>query len=56
MNLLINEMVLVKAKKYVISAGAVLTAGILFNSQIRPDGISSFGAALLNFLNHATKN
>jgi len=37
MNLLTNEMVSAKAKKYVISAGAVLTAGILFNSQIRPD-------------------
>lgn len=36
-NLLTNEIVLAKAKKYVICAGAVLTAGILFNSQIRPD-------------------
>ena len=35
-NLLTNEVVLVKAKKNVICAGAVLTAGILFNSQIRP--------------------
>ena len=36
-NLLTNELVAVRAKKYVICAGAVLTAGILFNSQIRPD-------------------
>ena len=36
-NLLTNEVVLVKAKKYVICAGAVLTAGILYNSQIRPE-------------------
>ena len=36
-NLLTNEVVLVKAKKTVICAGAVLNAGILFNSQIRPD-------------------
>lgn len=36
-NLLTNEVVLVKAKKNVICAGAVLTAGILFNSQIRPN-------------------
>ena len=35
-NLLTNEVVLVKAKKNIICAGAVLTAGILFNSQIRP--------------------
>ncbi|KAK0126901.1 hypothetical protein ONS96_006466 [Cadophora gregata f. sp. sojae] len=36
-NLLTNETVLIKAKKYVICAGAVLTTGILFNSDIRPD-------------------
>jgi pyranose oxidase len=36
-DLLTNEVVLAKAKKYVICAGATLTAGILFNSQIRPE-------------------
>jgi pyranose oxidase len=36
-SLLTNEVLLVKAKKNVICAGAILTAGILFNSQIRPD-------------------
>lgn len=36
-NLLTREVILAKAKKYIICAGAVLTAGILFNSEIQPD-------------------
>ena len=36
-NLLTDETVLVRAKKYVICAGAVLTPGILFNSGFSPD-------------------
>ncbi|KAI1341795.1 pyranose 2-oxidase [Xylariaceae sp. FL0016] len=36
-DLLTDEDVIVKAKKYVICAGAVLTAGILFASGIRPE-------------------
>lgn len=36
-NLLTNETILVKARKYVICGGAVLTAGILYNSGIGPD-------------------
>lgn len=36
-NLQTGEVSFVRAKKYVVCAGAVLTAGILFNSQIRPD-------------------
>ena len=35
-NLLTGEAVLVRAKKYVICAGAVLTPGILFNSGFTP--------------------
>ena len=37
-NLLTEENILVKAKKYVICAGATLTAGILFNSGFKPEG------------------
>ena len=36
-NLLTEEKILVKAKKYVICAGAVLTPGILFNSEFTPE-------------------
>lgn len=36
-DLLTNDVVVAKANKYVICAGAILTAGILFNSQIRPE-------------------
>ncbi|KAF1735903.1 Pyranose 2-oxidase [Beauveria bassiana] len=36
-NLVENSILLVKAKKFVITAGAVLSAGILFRSGIRPD-------------------
>jgi pyranose oxidase len=36
-DLLTNEVILAKAKKYVLCAGAILTAGILFNSEIRPE-------------------
>lgn len=32
-----NDIIIAKANKYVICAGAILTAGILFNSQIRPE-------------------
>jgi len=36
-DLVTNEVTFVKAKKYVICAGAILTAGILFNSGIGPE-------------------
>ncbi|TGO43264.1 hypothetical protein BHYA_0002g00690 [Botrytis hyacinthi] len=36
-NLVTNEVVIAKAKKYVVCAGATLSTGILFNSGIRPD-------------------
>jgi pyranose oxidase len=36
-NLLTNEVILAKAKKYIVCAGATLTTGILFNSGIRQD-------------------
>jgi pyranose oxidase len=36
-DLMTKELVLVKAKKYVICAGAALGAGILYNSNIRPE-------------------
>ena len=56
-NLLTNEVVLVKAKKNVICAGAVLTAGILFNSQIRPDtGYPAFVRLHSNLSGHAPHN
>ena len=32
-----NEVLIVKAKKYVVCAGATLTAGVLWQSGIRPD-------------------
>ncbi|KAI0452499.1 pyranose 2-oxidase [Xylaria acuta] len=46
-NLLTNEVVLAKAKKYIVCGGATLTAGILFNSGIRQDtGYAALGRYL----------
>ncbi|KAI1322379.1 pyranose 2-oxidase [Xylariaceae sp. FL0255] len=36
-DLLTNEVIIIQARAYVICAGATLTAGILYNSRIRPD-------------------
>jgi pyranose oxidase len=36
-DMLTNEVLLARAKRYIICAGAILTAGILFNSHIRSE-------------------
>ena len=41
-NLMENEVLVIKAKTYVLAAGAVLTPQILFNSGIRPPVLGQY--------------